>query len=115
MRISIEAGPWRILASFLFVAGLAAPAGAWAEDPGDAASGRRLAQAWCANCHVFPGSTHATATGAPSFGAIAADPAVTASTLRGFLQTRHERMPDLHLSNHEADDLIAFVLSSRRR
>ena len=86
-----------------------------AQNVGDAAAGRRLAQAWCANCHVFPGSTQAQTTGAPSFSAIAENQAMTPPALRAFLQTPHNRMPDLHLGNSELDDLIAFVLSSRSR
>ncbi len=72
-----------------------------------------MALAWCANCHAFPGSTQATATGAPSFPAIASNKALSPLALRAFLQTPHDRMPDLHLSNNETDDLIAFILSSR--
>jgi hypothetical protein len=33
--------------------------------------------------------------------------------LRVFLQTPHDRMPDLHLSREEIDDLIAYILSMR--
>jgi cytochrome c len=85
------------------------------EDVGDPVAGRQLAERWCASCHVFPGSDHAIATGGPSFAAVAADKSVTALSLRAFLQTPHDRMPDLHLSNDETDDLIAFVLSTSGR
>jgi len=96
----------------LFAAGLPAfPAKA--DDVGDPVAGRKLADAWCANCHAFPGSKVATSTGAPSFPAIAANRAMTPLALRTFLQTTHDRMPDLHLSNNEMDDLIAFILASR--
>ena len=87
---------------------------AFAQDAGDPIAGRRLAEAWCVSCHAFPGSDRATATGAPSFPAVAANRAMTPLALRAFLQTPHERMPDLHLSNNETDDLIAFILSFRR-
>lgn len=86
-----------------------------AEEFGDPVAGRRLATAWCANCHAFPGSQRATVTGAPSFSAIAANSAMTRMALHAFLQTPHERMPDLHLSNDEMDDLIAFILASRHK
>jgi mono/diheme cytochrome c family protein len=86
-----------------------------ADDFGDPIAGRQVAEAWCANCHAFPGSTHATVTGAPSFPAVAENKAMTRLALRAFLQTTHDRMPDLHLSNNEMDDLIAFILSSRGR
>ena len=97
------------------LAALASRPAAAADDIGDPVAGRRLAQTWCANCHVFPGSTQATVTGAPSFSAVAADKAMTPLALRAFLLTPHDRMPDLHLSNNEMDDLIAFVLSFRPR
>src|SRR4051812_45052237 len=84
-----------------------------AQDIGDPMMGRKIAAAWCSNCHAFPGGTVATATGAPSFPAIAANRARTPLALRAFLQTTHDRMPDLHLSNNEMDDLIAFILSTR--
>jgi len=88
---------------------------AWADDVGDPAAGRDVANAWCSNCHAFPGSKQAIATGAPSFSAIAANRTVTPMSLRVFLQTPHQRMPDLHLSNNEMDDLIAFILAPRAR
>lgn len=84
-----------------------------ADDIGDPEAGRDVANAWCSNCHAFPGSKQATVTGAPTFSAIAANRALTPLALRAFLQTPHDRMPDLHLSNNEMDDLIAFVLSAR--
>ena len=86
---------------------------AGAQDRGDPVAGRHVAETWCANCHVYPGSDRATATGAPSFSAVAANKANTPPSLRAFLQTPHDRMPDLHLSNNEMDDLIAFILVSR--
>lgn len=106
--------PARWLAPILAAALLVAPA-ARADDVGDPVAGRKVAQAWCSNCHVFPGSTHATVTGAPSFSAIAANRSTTPLGLRAFLQTPHDRMPDLHLTNNEMDDLIAFILSTRSK
>lgn len=88
-------------------------AAAQPDDVGDPVAGRHIADAWCANCHAFPDSKVATATGAPSFPAIATNRSITPLSLRAFLQTPHARMPDLHLSNGETDDLIAFILASR--
>ena len=86
---------------------------AQADDVGDPVAGKRLATAWCGNCHTLEGSKQATATGAPSFTSVAANRAITPLSLRAFFQTPHERMPDLHLSNTEMDDLISYILSSR--
>ncbi len=115
MKFPSTSHPWRGLAALISVFAIANcfVSAAKADDVGDPISGRRIATAWCANCHAFPGSEQATATGAPSFSAVAADNAMTPLALRAFLQTPHERMPDLHLSNNETDDLIAFILSSR--
>jgi mono/diheme cytochrome c family protein len=100
----------------LYVLGSVVPMSrARADDVGDPVAGRKLATAWCSNCHALADAKQATATGAPSFSAVAADRSVTALSLRAFLQTPHQRMPDLHLSNNETDDLISYILSVRGR
>ena len=43
----------------------------------------------------------------------AADKSVTVLSLRAFLQTPHARMPDLHLTREEVDDLASYILSLR--
>ena len=107
---------WRVALTFALLAvTLLFPLLAKADDVGDPMAGRKVAAAWCANCHAFTGSTRATVTGAPTFPSIAANATITPLSLRAFLQTTHGRMPDLHLSNSEMDDLIAFILSSRSR
>jgi mono/diheme cytochrome c family protein len=106
---------WALAAMFAFglLAVAAPPAMAAADDIGDPANGHKIAAAWCSNCHAIAGSPRATATGAPSFTAVAADRAITPLSLRAFLQTPHDRMPDLHLSNSEMDDLISYILETR--
>jgi mono/diheme cytochrome c family protein len=85
-----------------------------AQDIGDADAGRRLAETWCTNCHVVSaGQSQGTSTGAPTFKAIAAQTAITPMALSAFLQTPHHRMPDLHLSRAEIDDVSAYILSLR--
>lgn len=82
-----------------------------AQDPD---AGQRLAQTWCANCHVIgPEQGQGASTGAPSFRDIAAQKTTTQMGLRAFLQTPHHRMPDLHLSHDEIDNLSAYILSLR--
>jgi mono/diheme cytochrome c family protein len=93
----------------------AAGAIAATDDMGDPVNGHKIATAWCANSHALAGSTQATATGAPSFSAIAANHAITPLSLRAFLRTPHHRMPDLHLSNTEMDDLISYILAPRNK
>ncbi len=104
--------PWcRVLAVAVFAV-MASPLSA--AGPGDAEAGRRIAEAWCANCHlVGAGQTTATSNGAPTFPAIAGSVAMTQPKLKAVLQTAHQRMPDLHLSGTNIDDVIAYIASLR--
>jgi mono/diheme cytochrome c family protein len=82
----------------------------------DAVAGCRLAETWCVNCHVVgPGSQSGTSTGAPTFPAIAQMGSVSPMSLRVFLQTPHNRMPDLHLSRQEIDDVSTYILGLREK
>ena len=95
---------------------MAASLPASAQEVGNADVGRRLSETWCSSCHVVAASqSQASSNGVPSFRAIAADMAVTPMALDAFLQTPHHRMPDLHLSREEIDDVSAYILSLRPR
>jgi mono/diheme cytochrome c family protein len=86
-----------------------------AQTEGDPDAGGKLAQTWCENCHVVaPSQQRATSTGAPAFTAIAAMKSTTFMGLRAFLQTPHDRMPDLHLSRDEIDDVAAYIISLKK-
>lgn len=101
------------LTSLLLLA-LALPASA--QDIGDAAHGRQLAETWCSSCHVVGTATaRGTSSGAPPFAAVAAMKSTTPMSLHAFLVTPHANMPDLHLSRDEIDDLSAYILSLRRK
>ena len=79
---------------------------------GDPTAGHRLAANVCSACHVIaPGQTSTTDVDAPAFPDLANTPRVTALSLRVFLQSPHDRMPDLHLGRDETDDIIAYILS----
>jgi mono/diheme cytochrome c family protein len=87
-----------------------------AQTEGDPDAGRKLAQTWCENCHVVaPSQQRGTSTGAPAFTAIAAMKSTTFMGLQAFLQTPHARMPDLHLSRDEIDDVAAYILSLKKQ
>jgi cytochrome c len=99
---------------------LAFPSLVWActvtaqELPGDPAAGARLAREVCATCHlVSDDQFNDPDIGAPTFFEVVADPAITALSLRAFLQTPHETMPDLILSQDETDDIISYILTLR--
>ena len=87
-----------------------------AQQIGDIAAGRRLAETWCSSCHLVGASPGgAVSNGAPTFVGIANMKSTTIVALRVFLQTPHAQMPDLHLSRDEIDDLAGFILSLRSR
>jgi mono/diheme cytochrome c family protein len=85
------------------------------QESGDPAAGRALARRWCDTCHVVDEQQlRGTSTGAPTFAAIAEMKSTTAMALRVFLQTPHGRMPDLHLTRDEINDVTAYILSLKR-
>ena len=75
----------------------------------DAAAGARVAQQWCANCHVVSagGPSATVQQGPPAFATIAGhlDP----GQLRAFLSHPHGAMPDLALTRAEINDLIDYI------
>jgi mono/diheme cytochrome c family protein len=86
-----------------------------AEETGDADNGREIARTWCSNCHIVGSEQQSgSSNGAPPFVAIADMKSTTSSALHAFLETPHERMPDLHLDRGEVDDLAAYIISLRR-
>jgi len=101
-----------VLAALLL--GCAIPAAAQVP-VGDPVAGAIIAERWCVSCHAIgPGGTRAT-DGAPTLRSVADRPSTTVTSLTVFLRTPHDRMPDLSLSREETDDLIAYILSLRRR
>ena len=72
---------------------------------GNVDRGRTLAKAWCAQCHrVEPGTFGIFDA---DFGEVANLPSTTALSLRVFLQSSHKPA--------EADDIIAYILSFKRK
>jgi mono/diheme cytochrome c family protein len=93
-----------VLAAFLL--GLPATGSA----AGDAGEGKRIAEKWCAGCHLVDGASRAgVADAAPPFSAISGDPAKTPAYIRTFLADPRHTMPDLYLSRHEIEDLAAYI------
>ncbi len=80
--------------------------------PGDRYAGHTLARDVCAACHFIESEDMGDSwADAPAFQDVADDPAITAISLRVFLGTWHQNMPNLMLSEAETDDIIAFILS----
>jgi mono/diheme cytochrome c family protein len=93
--------------------GLAAVA-ASAQTIGDPAAGRRLAQAWCSECHAIGPKVVDGFKRAPDFAEIAQRPKTTPLSLNVFLRSNHDNMPNLILKRDEADDIVAYILSLKR-
>jgi len=78
-----------------------------------AARGHALAEAWCSACHVVDKFAIGIGQRAPAFVAVAAQPSTTALSIRVFLQTSHEPMPNFILKKQDIDDITAYILSLR--
>ena len=77
----------------------------------DAAAGERLANRWCAACHIVGGGApQSVPQGPPTFHSIA-ESGKTPDQLRAFLTKPHGAMPDLALTRAEIDDVIAYIES----
>ena len=84
------------------------------QELGNKKEGQRFAREVCAVCHaVEKGDKLISLEGAPPFQAVADDPAASEVSLRVFLRTPHETMPDLILSDEETDNVVAYILSLR--
>lgn len=82
----------------------------------DAHNGERLAQRWCASCHVVSSSQQGSASDvAPPFTSIAKMPHLDAARIALYLLAPHPRMPDMNLTRIEATDLAAYIASLSSR
>lgn len=82
---------------------------------GNAEEGRLYAMNWCTLCHSVEPETDRTGTYAPNFTAIAKRRTTSAGALKAYIQSDHELMPNFMLSSEDADDIVAYILSLRRR
>lgn len=82
---------------------------------GDASSGRRLAEAWCTECHSIELKTAPTGKIAPDLTAIANQQSTTALSLNAFLRSNHNTMPNFMIGRADADDIVAYILSLKRK
>lgn len=87
-----------------------------AEESGNARQGFVFAQAVCAECHAVRDGERASPNAqAPSFTSVANTRGMTAMMLRVWFQSPHPTMPNIKISNQESDDVIAYILSLRKR
>jgi len=81
---------------------------------GDASTGRRVAEAWCSECHAIESNPARTEKGAPAFAAIAKRESTTALALNAFLLSNHDTMPNFIVKQGDADAIVAYILSLKR-
>ncbi|MEQ9640095.1 MAG: cytochrome c [Alphaproteobacteria bacterium] len=98
----------RLALSPLFAAVVAVAAPLAAQAGGDAGNGARIAQAWCAGCHV---AGDRGTDMAPPLGEIANWPGRDEAWFHTWLSDPHPPMPRLELSRRDIADLIAYLLS----
>ncbi len=104
------ARPIMLVTALLLTAGEAA-----AQVPGDAVAGRRLAERWCRPCHAVDAKARRESDrSAPTFAEIARRPATTPLALQVFLQTPHDRMPNVKLTHDQIDDLTSYILGLKQ-
>jgi mono/diheme cytochrome c family protein len=81
---------------------------------GSAARGLRLADNWCASCHLVSPEQKTPSRGAPPFSEIAQSQTFNADHLAYLLNDPHPKMAKLALSRRAIDDIAAYILSLRK-
>lgn len=106
---------WRTLAIAMLFAAWAEGGAATAQDLGDPAAGRRLAEAWCMECHAIGAKTVQGIRPGPDFVSVANRPSTTPLSLNVFLRSSHDNMPNFILTRAQADDIVAYILTLAER
>jgi len=75
----------------------------------DALNGKRLAERWCAACHLVAANQREANADAPPFEEIAKRPNFSERGLATFLLDPHAKMPNMNLTRVETDDIAAYV------
>ena len=93
-----------------FVIGVFLAPGPSAQAAGDPGEGKRVAERWCAGCHIVDRSGRQRDT-APAFAVLANDPAKSAQYLKTWITNPHPPMPNFNLTRRTVDDLVAYIRS----
>ena len=75
----------------------------------DADNGQRLAQRWCASCHIVAPDQREASADAPPFASIAKMPDFNAQKVAFFLLEPHPKMPAMALSRRDSEDIAAYI------
>lgn len=79
---------------------------------GDAAAGRRVADAWCVGCHIVGDENKAPMLDVPPFPEVAKQR--SADQVRAFLAKPHPAQPLFRLSPKDVEDLSAFIAGLKK-
>jgi mono/diheme cytochrome c family protein len=79
----------------------------------DAFNGKRVAELWCAACHVVNVNQRQANADAPPFEEIAKRPSFSEPGLVTFLLDPHSKMPNMNLTRIEANDIAAYIATLR--
>lgn len=82
---------------------------------GEKAAGRRLATEFCGDCHQAYRPFPLLYRYPPSFEDIAKLQSTTRLSLKVFLRSNHEQMPNFIVSKSDTDDIIDYILSLKRQ
>ncbi|MET0276781.1 MAG: c-type cytochrome [Pseudorhodoplanes sp.] len=85
------------------------------DQQGSVEAGRALVEAWCAECHATGSKVVAGKRAGPDFVEIASRASTTPLALNVFLRSSHETMPNVIVARGEADDIVAYILSLKRK
>ncbi|WP_291165974.1 c-type cytochrome [Hyphomicrobium sp.] len=89
---------------------------AHAAEPGNPNVGHTFASDHCSECHaVNENEALSPNAGAPSFTSIANTSGMTGLALSAWLDTAHPTMPNFILSKQDRDDVIAYIISLKRK
>lgn len=105
----LTAGAALVAALLLLVRPAAAQTAATVE------AGHRLADRYCANCHVIVRNGPGGWTDAPSFASIADRPNVSSAWLQGVITKEHVHMLNLPRDPADARTIAAYILSLRQK
>ena len=101
--------------SFLALSLAMATGSATAQALGDAHEGFVYADGVCSECHaVKKGERVSPHERAPAFEVVANTRGMTEMALRVWFQSPHPSMPNLMLTEKNADDLVAYIMSLKQ-
>jgi cytochrome c553 len=76
---------------------------------------REVAITICGNCHEVDHTMPPRTAVGPKFPDIANQPSTTALSLKVFLRSNHNRMPNFIISESATDNVIAYILSLKQK